>query len=352
MAAIPAPQTRQGAVPFYRRPYVGYAFRRFIIFLLTIWVAASLNFFLPRLASGRDPVRTRLGMQAATGGQVTGIQDLVDAYSAKFGLEQPLWKQYINYLKDVATFDFGFSIANYPARVSTLIGQALPWTIMLLITATLIGFVLGTLAGALLGWEKRSRSLDYLFMPLLTISAMPYYIMGLILVYFFAFRRPWFPLTGGYDIGKQPEWNLAFVIDAFHHSLLPALSIILAQMGTWAIGMRGMMVMTEGEDYMTYAEARGIGSRTIFMRYAVRNAILPQVTSLALSLGTIVSQAVLVEVVFGYPGIGTLLYRSVIGVDYFLIYGVVMLVVFAIALMTLVLDLILPLLDPRITYQR
>src|SRR5215204_2345953 len=107
MAAIPAPQTKQSAVPFYRRPYVGYAFRRFIIFLLTIWVAASLNFFLPRLASGRDPVRTRLGMQAATGGSVTGIQDLVDAYSAKFGLEQPLWKQYINYLKDVATFDFG-----------------------------------------------------------------------------------------------------------------------------------------------------------------------------------------------------------------------------------------------------
>lgn len=351
MSAITVPASTK-TTPLYRRPYVGYAFRRFIIFLLTIWVAASLNFFLPRLASGRDPVRTRLGMQAATGGSVTGIQDLVDAYSAKFGLEQPLWKQYVNYLKDVATFDFGYSIANYPARVSTLIGQALPWTIVLLITATLLAFVLGTLAGAILGWQRRAKSLDYLFMPLLTISAMPYYIMGLILVYFFAFRRPWFPLTGGYDIGSHPQWTLSFAADAFHHSLLPALSIILAQMGTWAIGMRGMMVMTEGEDYMTYAEARGIGARTIFMRYGVRNAILPQVTSLALSLGTIVSQAVLVEVVFGYPGIGTLLYRSVIGVDYFLIYGVVMLVVFAIALVTLVLDLVYPLLDPRITYQR
>jgi peptide/nickel transport system permease protein len=123
-------------------------------------------------------------------------------------------------------------------------------------------------------------------------------------------------------------------------------------MGSWAIGMRGMMVMTEGEDFMTYAEARGIPSRIIFLRYGVRNAMLPQVTSLALSLGTIVSQAVLVEVVFGYPGIGTLLYRSITGVDYFLIYGVVLLVVISIALMTLILDLIYPLLDPRITYQR
>jgi peptide/nickel transport system permease protein len=159
-------------------------------------------------------------------------------------------------------------------------------------------------------------------------------------------------LTGGYGIGKQPEWTLTFALDAIHHSILPALSIILVQMGSWAIGMRGMMVMTEGEDYMTYAEARGVLTRTVFLRYGVRNAMLPQVTSLALSLGTIVSQAVLVEVVFGYPGIGTLLYRSILGVDYFLIYGIVLLVVFTIALMTLIVDLIYPLLDPRITYQR
>jgi peptide/nickel transport system permease protein len=189
-------------------------------------------------------------------------------------------------------------------------------------------------------------------MPLLTLSAIPYYILGLILVYFFAFRNPWFPLTGGYDVGKQPEWTFSFALDAIHHSILPALSIILVQLGSWALGMRGMMVMTEGEDYMTYAEARGIAPRTIFLRYGLRNAMLPQVTSLALSLGTIASQAVLVEVVFGYPGIGTLLYRSITGVDYFLIYGIVLLVVFSIALVTLLLDLIYPLLDPRIMYAR
>ncbi|CAN5599493.1 ABC transporter permease [soil metagenome] len=349
MVALP---TKPASTPFYRHPYFGYAARRILLFFVVIWVAASLNFFLPRLASGRDPIRSRLGQQAATGGSVTGIQELVDAYTAKFGLDQPLYKQYFYYLRDTAQLDFGYSIALYPARVSDLIGNSLPWTITLLLTSTVLSFAIGTLAGAFLGWQKRPKQVDYLFMPLLTLSAVPYYVLGLILVYFLAFRSTTFPLAGGYQIGSEPSWSFSFAWDAFMHSVLPALSIILVQMGNWALGMRGMMVMTEGEDYMTYAEARGISSGTIFLRYGLRNAMLPQVTSLALSLGTIVSQAVLVEVVFGYPGIGTLLYRSITGVDYFLIYGIVLLVVISIALMTLILDLIYPLLDPRITYQR
>jgi len=335
-----------------QRPYVTYALRRILTFIAVIWVAASINFFLPRLASGRDPIRSRLGQQAASGGSITGIQELVDAYSEKFGLNEPLYKQYLRYLWDVVTFDLGYSIASYPARVADLIQVALPWTIVLLFTATIFSFVLGTLAGAYLGWQNRKKQVDYLFMPLLTLSAVPYYVLGLILVYFFAFRTTAFPLTGGYDIGSRPEWTLEFALDALHHSILPALSIVLVQLGSWALGMRGMMVMTEGEDYMSYAEARGVSPRTIFLRYGARNAMLPQVTALALSLGTIASQAVLVEVVFGYPGIGTLLYRSITGVDYFLIYGIVLLVVFSIALVTLILDLIYPLLDPRIIYSR
>jgi peptide/nickel transport system permease protein len=135
-----------------QRPYINYALRRILTFFAVIWVAASLNFFLPRLASGRDPVRSRLGQQAASGGSISGIQELVDAYSAKFGLDEPLYKQYIYYLRDVVTFDLGYSIAAYPARVSTLIQAALPWTIVLLFTSTIFAFVLGTLAGAYPGW--------------------------------------------------------------------------------------------------------------------------------------------------------------------------------------------------------
>ncbi|MER3485627.1 MAG: ABC transporter permease, partial [Chloroflexota bacterium] len=277
---------------------------------------------------------------------------LVATYNKKFGLGEPLWLQYLRYLGDYARFDFGYSLASYPARVLDLIGNALPWTIVLLVISTLIAFVVGTLAGALLGWSRSPRWLGHLFMPFLTLSAIPYYLLGLVLIYFLAFRHRVFPLSGGYTVGTDPAWSWEFIRDAAEHSILPALSIVLAQLGFWALGMRGMMVMTEGEDYMTFAEAKGLPSRTIFFRYAIRNALLPQTTSLALALGGIVSQAVLVEVVFGYPGIGTLLYNAIKGFDYFLIYGIVFLVIVTIGLTTLIMDLVYPLLDPRITYHR
>ena len=309
-------------------------------------------FFLPRLAPGQDPVRARLGTVLAQGGSVSGIEEMVATYNEKFGLGEPLWLQYLRYLGDYARFDFGYSLASYPARVLDLIGNALPWTICLLVVSTVIAFVVGTLAGALLGWTRAPRWLGHLFMPFLTLSAIPYYLLGLVLIYFLAFRSRVFPLSGGYTVGTEPAWSWEFIQDAVTHSILPALSIVLAQLGFWALGMRGMMVMTEGEDYMTFAEAKGLPPRTIFFRYAIRNALLPQTTSLALALGGIVSQAVLVEVVFGYPGIGTLLYNAIKGFDYFLIYGIVFLVIVTIGLTTLILDLVYPLLDPRITYQR
>jgi peptide/nickel transport system permease protein len=356
MVAVPRRQvgiqTKRRSIGVLRRPFVRYAIRRTGVFFLVVWAAATLNFFLPRLATGQDPVRSRLGTVAAQGGSVTGIEELVATYQKKFGLDQPIMLQYVRYLSDYARFDLGYSLSSYPARVIDLIARALPWTICLLMVSTMMAFALGTLAGALLGWARSPSWLGHLFMPFLTLSAIPYYLLGLILIYFLAFQNPIFPLSGGYTVGGEPSWTWSFVRDAVRHSILPALSIVLAQIGFWALGMRGMMVMTEGEDYMTYAEAKGLPSRTIFFRYAIRTALLPQTTSLALALGGIVSQAVLVEVVFGYPGIGTLLYNAIKGFDYFLIYGIVFLVIVTIGLTTLILDLTYPLLDPRITYQR
>jgi peptide/nickel transport system permease protein len=356
MAAIAEPsarvQPRSTFTRGLRRPFVRYAIRRVGVFFLVVWAAATLNFFLPRLAPGQDPVRSRLGAVAAQGGSVSGIEEMVEVYQKKFGLDQPLWLQYLRYLRDYAQFDFGYSLASYPARVIDLIANALPWTIVLLVVSTFISFGIGTLCGALLGWGRSPRWLGHLFMPLLTLSAIPYYLLGLVLIYFFAFRNPVFPLSGGYSVGSTPAWSWDFIQDAARHSILPALSIVLAQIGFWALGMRGMMVMTEGEDYMTFAESKGLPPGMIFLRYGIRTALLPQTTSLALAMGGIVSQAVLVEVVFGYPGVGTLLYRAIAGFDYFLIYGIVFLVIVTIGLTTLILDLIYPLLDPRITYQR
>lgn len=176
--------------------------------------------------------------------------------------------------------------------------------------------------------------------------------MGIILLYIFAFQIPIFPLFGGFSTEKIPEFSADFAFDIAHHSVLPALAIILAQVGFWAMGMRSMMVTIQGEDYMLQAEAKGLKGPRIFYRYAMRNAILPQITGLALSLGTIISGAILVEVVFGYPGVGSVLLQAVRGFDWFVIQGIVFLIILSVAFSMLVIDLIYPLLDPRISYRR
>jgi peptide/nickel transport system permease protein len=326
--------------------------KRFGLFLLVIWLAATLNFFLPRL-SGNDPVREKLLQQALTGGYVqAGMQQMVEEYQAKFGLDKPLWQQYLSYLGDMARFDFGYSISNYPKLVIDIIRDAIPWTVGLLGTTILIAVLVGSLLGALLAWPRSPRFLHWLGPPLLTLSAIPYYLLGLILLYFFAFQWKMFPIFGGYTAGTIPSWTPEFWLDVLRHAALPALSIVLASIGFWALGMRAMMVTTQGEDYMTFAEAKGLRSKTLFQRYAVRNALLPQTTALVLTLGHILSGAVLVEVVFAYPGLGTVLYRAIREYDYFLIQGVTFMVIVSIALSTFILDIMYPLLDPRITYRR
>jgi peptide/nickel transport system permease protein len=328
-----------------------YLVRRLLQFAIVLWGAATLNFILPRLAPG-NPVRERLLSALATGGyQQAGIEEMVSAYNEQFGLDKPLVIQYLLYLQHAFQLDFGYSIASYPAKVLNLIMAALPWTIGLLLVSTLLSFVLGTLLGALMAWPRSPRFLRHLVLPMMALSAIPYYLLGLVLVYGLGILLPVFPISGGYAIGALPNLSWAFIQDAVYHSILPAFSIVLSAVGFWAIGMRGMMVTTEGEDYVVYAEAKGIPERGIFLHYALRNAILPQLTSLALSLGTVVSGAVVVEIVFGYPGVGSLLFQAIRALDYFVIYGVVFMTVLAIAIATIALDLTYPLVDPRISYR-
>jgi peptide/nickel transport system permease protein len=332
---------------------LGYVVKRVLLFFVVIWGATTFTFFLPKLAPGRDPIRERMGMMAATGGVMQGAIDaMVKAYEAKFGLDQPLWQQYLRYLGDMARLDFNYSLAQYPARVIDLIGQALPWTVGLLTVTTLLAFALGSVLGGLMAWPKAPKFLEFLLPPLFTFSAVPYYLLGMILVYLLAFRLKLFPISGGSQTGTVPSLTPDFVLDLLHHSALPALSIILSAIGFWALAMRGMMVTTQGEDFMMMAEAKGLRGSRIFLGYAMRNALLPQMTSLALSLGNVVSGALLVEIVFQYPGIGTLLFKAVTGFDYFTIYGIVFFIIMSVSLATLILDLIYPLLDPRIRHQR
>ncbi|MEN9934520.1 MAG: hypothetical protein RLZZ387_1099 [Chloroflexota bacterium] len=331
---------------------IAFLVRRLLLLLFVIWTAATLNFFIPKLTP-RNPIRERLAQEATRGGYITsGMEEMVKAYEARFGLDLPLWQQYLNYMSSMLRLDLGYSLANYPKTVNELITDALPWTIGLVMTSTLIAFLFGTVVGALMAWPRAPRFFKHLVPPFMTLSAIPFYLLALLLVYFVAFRARILPLGGGYPIGTTPQWSWDFAREVARHSILPALSIVLVAAGGWALGMRGMMITVQGEDYMNFAEAKGLKNGRIFRRYAVRNALLPQVTALALSLGQVISGAVVVELVFGYPGIGTLLSRSIQQLDYFVIYGIVFMLIVTIGIAMLIMDLVYPLLDPRITYER
>lgn len=331
---------------------LNYILRRIGFFLVIVWLAASVNFLLPRL-TGQDPIREKLMRQAMLGGAVqSGMDAMIKTYEIKFGLDRPFYVQYLSYLGDVLRFDFNYSIAHYPNRVIDMLMDALPWTLGLLTISFLLSFTIGSLLGALFGWPRTPRFVHWFFGPLLSLNAIPYFLLGLLLLYLFAFAVKIFPSGGGFERGTLPSLSWGFALNVAYHSILPALSILLAQIGGWALGMRAMMITTQGEDYMIFADAKGLNERTLFFRYAVRNAILPQVTGMALVLGNILSGAVLVEIIFQYPGIGSMLWRAIRETDYFVVQGVVFFSIVAIGVATLILDLIYPILDPRISYEK
>ena len=331
-----------------------YFIKRIAQFFLIAFLAATINFFFPRM-TGQDPIQQKLAqlqMQGGSSGGGESMKGLIDTYNAKFGLDKPVWQQYLTYLGDIARLDFGQSISNYPTTVASLIWNAIPWSLGLLVTATLLSFALGTLVGAMIAWGKAPAIFRSIFPIFFTFSAVPPYLMGIILLYVLAFKFSLLPLFGGYSAERIPQMNLAFFLDVLYHSILPALALIIAQIGGWAMGMRSMMVTTQGEDYMLQAEAKGLKGSRIFFRYAVRNALLPQITALALSLGTIISSGIVVEAVFSYPGVGTVLATAIRGFDWFVIQGIVFMVIMTVAFTMLLIDLFYPLLDPRINYRR
>ncbi|HEY8596671.1 MAG TPA: ABC transporter permease [Devosiaceae bacterium] len=321
--------------------------KRVIMLFVVIIAAASINFVLPKLAP-KNPVEDKIMEHAENGAQMNDISGLVAAYNEKFGLDKPIMVQYFNYLEGLATFDLGYSITFYPTKVSDMILNALPWTIGLVFTSTIIAFLLGSVLGALVAWRNSARIIKYLVPGFMVLAALPYYLLGLVMIYLFAFIWRIFPLSGGYSMFAIPSMDWSYIADVLHHSLLPALSIVLTSVGTWALAMRGMMVTVQGEDYMVYAEANGIGPVRRFLGYGVRNAMLPQITTLALHIGHIAGGAVLVERVFGYPGLGMVLFQAIEGADYFVIYGVVLMIIVMVALAMFLMDLLGPVIDPRV----
>ena len=318
------------------------------LFFTVVLTAITINFVIAHSVPG-DPIGGVLAQLGSRGETIENTAEIVAEYRARFGLDEPILVQYATYVLNTLQLDLGTSITYFPEPVLRAILRALPWTLGLLTMATLIAFVLGSALGAVLAWAGTPRAVKAFAPVLMIFSAIPYYLLALILLYLFAVWTRWFPLGGGRSLGLAGPLDLAAILDYLRHAFLPALSIVLAGLGFWALSMRGAMINVLGEDYLMLAEAKGLQARRVFVAYGIRNALLPQVTHLALSLGTIASGSVLVEVAFNYPGIGFLLYDALRGSDYFMIQGICLVLVLTVAIAVLLLDLVYPLIDPRIT---
>jgi peptide/nickel transport system permease protein len=323
--------------------------RRLLFLILVIWAASTITFFIPRL-SDKNPVRERFAELARSGGFAPAdMEKIIASYSAKFGLDKSLGAQYVDYMTSIAHFDLGVSYNKYPKTVLGLIMDSLPWTITLLLVTTALSFVIGNLLGAIAAWPRSPRWVRSFATPFILFQGVPPVLMGVLLLFFIAFRLKLAPLGGAYSTGVIPDWSSpAFIWDVVHHQILPALALLLGSVGGWVLTMRGMGVTIQGEDYVNFAEHKGLDGSTIFRDYYLRNALLPQATGLALALGTVVSSAIVIESQFGLPGLGRVLDTAIRSNDFLVIYGIVLFVTIAVATLMVIMEFIYPLLDPRI----
>ena len=315
---------------------------RLAFYLLAAWAAITLNFLIPRLMPG-DPatvMASRLSGQAS----VEAIEALREAYGAS---DAPLYAQYLDYLGDLAAGDLGRSTSQYPAPVADVIAGALVWTLGLGGVAVLLSFLLGTTLGALAAW-RRSGWLDSVLPPLLALSgSFPYFWLAMLALHLFGFTLGWAPLRHAYCDHRAPGWTLGFVTDVVQHAILPALTIILATVGGWLLGMRNAMIGVLGTEQLTLARAKGLSRGRVLWAYAARNAILPNVTSFGMALGFVLGGSLLTEIVFSYPGTGYLLIQAVRTQDYPLMQGLFLAITVAVLAANFLVDLVTLALDPR-----
>ncbi|MEL6587373.1 MAG: ABC transporter permease [Pseudomonadota bacterium] len=326
-----------------------YIKNRLITLVLTILIAATLIWIIPRL-SPVDPAEIALGRMAAGAGSVADSDEILAQLRASMGIDQPLAIQYLRYIGNVLVFDFGISTASFPTPVSALIAQALPWTLGLMILSLLITFLIGNALGAFMAWDRTPKLARVAIPAAMVFTSIPPILSGLLLMWIFAAKLRWFPLTGSYGLTVEPGWDWAFISSVISHGTLPALSIVIVTFGFWALGMRGLMITVQGEDYVKLAEAKGLRPRYILYKYMIRNAILPQITAFALKIGLLVAGQVLVERIFAYNGMGKLLYDAILNQDFPVIQGVSFVIILLTALSVFIVDLIYPLIDPRIRH--
>jgi peptide/nickel transport system permease protein len=315
--------------------------RRLAFYLVAAWVALTINFFIPRAMPGN-------AVQSVMAKFPNLQPSAYKALEALLGVGHPgsIWSQYVAYLNDIFHFNFGTDVSQYPAQVSSLLVQTIPWTITLVGTATVIAFLVGTALGIVAGW-RHGGTLDRALPGLMFLQAIPYFFFALILVEVLAIKSHVFPTGQGYSYGLIPGWHWDFISSAVYHSLLPALTIVLTSIAGWMLQMRNVMITTSGEDYVVAAQAKGLSNRRVVFTYAARNALLPQLQGFGLAVGFVISGALVMEIVFSYPGIGLLLLNAVTSNDYPLMQAIFLVITFAVLLANLVVDMIIVVADPR-----
>ena len=330
------------------RFYAKHIAQRFVQFLLVVFIGINLTYVITH-ATPIDPVEQSIAAVTSFGNtSPEAIAMMRQSLRELYGLTGGPFEQYVNFWRRIAVADFGPSLSAFPTPVSTLIARALPWTIGLLVTATLITWTLGNLLGGLAGYYQDKRSLKVLAVVAMGLHPVPYYIVAFVLLVMFGYLWPLLPIAGGYGMNIEQGFNATFVLSVLKHSILPALSLMLIGLGGWFLGMRSLVSNIVSEDYVVYAELAGVDRRRILGSYVMRNALVPQVTGLALSLGAIFNGAIITEQVFGYPGVGSLLVSAVYAGDYGLVLGVTTISILGVSAAVLIIDLVYPLLDPRV----
>jgi peptide/nickel transport system permease protein len=322
-----------------------YLLNKILWYLLALAIAVTLNFFLPRLIPG-NPVDLLVSQFLRGTGQGTNASKMYATFIKQFGLDKPLFGQFLAYLGEIFRGNLGKSFSLYPADVTTLIAQALPWTLALQIPAIILGWLIGNGLGALAAYKRGMFDRTF-FVSSLALSSIPYYAFAIILLYLFAVVMPILPAGGGYSFGMNPAFTLRFIGDAIAHYTLPFLSLILIAIGGQAVGMRSMAIYELGSDYVNYSVGLGVKERKI-MGFVFRNAMLPQISGLSIALGTMVGGALITEIVFSYPGVGTLLFNAITANDYPLIQGITLYIVVGVLLANFLVDIAYGYIDPRI----
>ena len=325
--------------------FLRYFLKKFVWYFITLIIALILNFFLPRLIPG-NPVSTIVAKLTSGMTDTNSVKKIYDTFSAQFGLDKPMWQQFIIYLSNLLRGDMGTSFGMYPRKVSDILAAALPWTIGLQLPAILVGWILGNLLGAMAAYLK--GVFDKVIFPLfLFISCIPMFGLAILFVYFFADIMKIAPASGGYAFNMIPSATPAFLFSVFQHYQLPFWSLVLVTIGGQSLGMREMAIYELNADYVKYSRFLGIKD-SVIVKYVFRNAVLPQITGLALSLGTMVGGSLITEIVFSYPGIGSTMFTAIRTQDFPLISGCTLLISLTVLAANFLVEILYGVIDPRI----